>query len=82
MSAVVVERLVGGIAPQLAAHELVEALGEGLGQPVGQRRQEDGRVVVVGGLERAPCASASPMPGRHREGAHVVGRRPTLERAR
>ena len=37
---------VGGVAPQLASYALVHALGERLGQPVGQRLQKDARIVV------------------------------------
>ena len=69
---VVVERLVSGVAPQLGAHALVEPLGEGLGEPVGQRGQQDGRVVVVVGLE-ARLGLGQAVTGGDREGSHVVG---------
>ena len=45
------ERLVGRVAPELAADALVEPLGEGLGQAIGEGLGEDRRVVVVGRLE-------------------------------
>ncbi len=48
---VVVERFAGGIAPQLGAHALVQALGERLRQAVGQGLEQDGAVVVVRRLE-------------------------------
>ena len=51
----------GGVAPQLAAHSLVEPLRKGFGQAIGDGRQQDGGVVVVIGLEGA-LASASPCP--------------------
>jgi hypothetical protein len=43
----VVERLLRRIAPVLASHPLVQPLGEGFRQPVGERLGEDGAVVVV-----------------------------------
>jgi hypothetical protein len=43
----VAELLVGRVAPELGAHALVQPLGEGLGQPVGQGLEHDRRVVVV-----------------------------------
>ena len=45
------ERLVGGVAPELLAHALVQALGERFGEAVGERLDHDRRVVVVGVLE-------------------------------
>ncbi len=47
ISAFVVDRLVGRVGPQLAPNASVEPLGGRLGQPVGERGEEDGRVVVV-----------------------------------
>src|SRR3546814_6750240 len=46
----VVEVLLGRVAPELLAHALVHALGEGFRQPVGQRLGEDRVVVVVRAL--------------------------------
>ena len=69
---VVVQRLVRRVAPQLAPHQLVEPLREGLGQPVGERREQDGRVVVVGRLEARPRLVQA-VPGGDRERADVVG---------
>ena len=43
--------LVGRVAPELAPHARVQRLGEGLGQPVGERLDEDRGIVVVGALE-------------------------------
>ncbi len=43
--------LVGRIAPEFLAHELMQPLGEGLGDAVGERLDEDRRVIVVGALE-------------------------------
>ena len=48
----VVEVLVGHVAPELGADALVQPLGEGLGQPVGERLEQDRGVVVVVLLER------------------------------
>jgi hypothetical protein len=48
---VVVQRLIGRVAPEPPADLLVEPLGEGLGEPVGEGLGQDGRVVVVGRLE-------------------------------
>ena len=48
---VVVERLVAAVAPEFLAHALVQALGEGFGESVGQRLQQDRVVIVVIGLE-------------------------------
>ena len=49
----VVELLVGRVAPELLAHPLVQPLGEGLGEPVGQRLEQDRGVVVELALELA-----------------------------
>jgi hypothetical protein len=46
----VVERLVG-VAPVAGAHALVQHLGEGLGEAVGERLEHERGVVVVVGLE-------------------------------
>src|ERR1700730_6573300 len=45
------ERLGGGVTPQLAPPPLVEMLGRGFGQAIGQRLQHDARVVIVGARE-------------------------------
>ena len=74
----VVERLVGGVAPELGAHPLVQALGERLGQPVGQRLEQDRVVVVVRGLELA--TSSEPDARGDGEAADVVGRPVSLRR--
>ncbi len=52
----IVELLVRRIAPKLLAHALMRVLGQRFGESVGQRLQQDGAVVIVGGLERA-CAA-------------------------
>ena len=65
------ERLVGGVAPEVGAHALVQPLGEGLGEPVGQRLQHDRAVVVeVGGELLLLLVDAE--AGGHREEADVV----------
>ena len=48
---VVGEILVRRIAPELLAHALVQALGKGFGETVGQRAQQDGGVIVLRRLE-------------------------------
>ena len=70
-----VEGLVRRDSPKLRAHPVVQRLGEGLGQTVGQRRGEDGGVVVAGGLEaRGDLRLAE--AGGDREAADVVGPAP------
>ena len=44
---VVGPRFVGGVAPEFAAHPLVQVFGKGLGKSVGQRLEQDRVVVVV-----------------------------------
>ena len=64
----VVQVLLRRIPPEFLADPLVQALGEGLGEPVGQRLEQDLRVRVLAvprGLEADP--------GGDREGADVVG---------
>ena len=63
--------LTGGIAPELAPHALVEVLGAGFGEAVGERLQHDARVIVVRRLElRDPRLDAEPRG--HRERPDVV----------
>ena len=45
------QSLVRRIAPELGAHALVHALGEGFREAVGQRLDEDRGIIVVGALE-------------------------------
>ena len=45
------QRLVRGVAPQLAPDPLVQPLRERLGKAIGERLGEDRRIVVVGRLE-------------------------------
>ncbi|OPZ51202.1 MAG: hypothetical protein BWY91_02716 [bacterium ADurb.BinA028] len=59
------------ITPELAPDPLVQTLGEGLGEPVGERLQQDRRIVVQVGLERGHPRGQVDASG-HREGAHVV----------
>src|SRR6185312_2907157 len=59
------------VAP-LFSHPLVKVLGEGLGQPVGQRLGHDGVVVVVRGAE-AVAQLAQPDAGGHGKATDVVG---------
>ena len=42
-----VQCLSGYIAPQVLANALVQGLGKGFGQPVGQGLEHDGRVIVM-----------------------------------
>ena len=72
---VVVERLVRRVAPQLAPHASVEPLGDRLGQPVGKRCEQDGRVVVVL-LRETASSPRRAAAGGDREGTDVVARRP------
>jgi hypothetical protein len=51
----------GRVTPELAPYPLVQPLGEGLGQAVGQHLEHDARVVIVRGLEALQGASM-PMP--------------------
>ena len=62
----------GGVAPELLAHLLVQPLGEGLGEAVGQRLDHDRGVVVVGVLEAVGDLVLADA-GRHHEGADVIG---------
>ena len=48
---VAAERLVAGVAPEFPAHALMQPLGEGFGQTVGQRLDQNGGIIVVGALE-------------------------------
>ena len=65
------ERLSRRVPPELAAHPLVQALGEGLGETVGQCLGEDALVVVPGGLE-AGAEFGHAFPRGDHEGADVV----------
>ena len=58
----VVKFLVRRIAPEFAAHALVQAFGKSFGQAVGQRLEQDGVVVVVLLLELARRFASMPMP--------------------
>src|SRR3546814_18579278 len=68
-------RIVGllalGIAPQHGADVLVQPLGERLGKAVGDRFQEDTRIIVMIGAE-AGQMRLDPVPGGHREAADPV----------
>src|SRR5438874_1877356 len=81
------ERLGGGVAPQLAPHPLVEVLGGGFRQAIGQRLEHDARVVVVltrearqvlfdpqagGDGERAEVVAHPAWPRRHVVGQTLV----------
>src|SRR3546814_6452951 len=67
----VVERLVGIETPELPAHAPVQVLGQGLGQAVGQRLEQDDVVVVVVGAE-ALDVFLDADPGGDRETADPV----------
>jgi hypothetical protein len=58
----VAQVLVGCVPPELAAHPLVQPLGKGLGEPVGERLEQDRRVVVEVRLERHDDALGQPDP--------------------
>src|SRR5215471_906299 len=68
----VAERLLRGIGPELLAHPLVQALGEGFCQPVRQRLDHDGGIIVVGPLEALRHVVLTDAR-RHHEGTDVVG---------
>src|SRR3546814_12740954 len=63
----VVERLVGIETTELPAHAPVQVLGQGLGQAVGQRLEQDDVVVVVVGAERSEERGVG--KGRGRKGS-------------
>ena len=66
------ERFVRRVAPQLAAHDGVGLLGERFGDPVGERLDQDRRVVVVARLE--PLGDRDLLrPGGDHERSDVVG---------
>ena len=58
----VVQRFVGRIAPELLAHALVQAFGERFGQTIGERLEQDRRVIVVLALEFLQACVSMPMP--------------------
>jgi hypothetical protein len=60
-----------GRSPTTDARQLMQALGEGLGQAVGQRLEHDRAVVVVIGLE-AGDVLIDPDAGGHGEGADPI----------
>ena len=65
------ERLVGRVAPQLAPDACVHVLGRRLGEAVGERLDQDRRVVVVGRLEALGDGDLL-VAGGDDEGADVV----------
>ena len=70
----VVELLMGRIPPQLAAHTLVHALRQGLGQPIGEGLQHDAAIVVVGRFEpRDMFVDADTGGDRERAGDNPPG---------
>src|SRR3546814_16344540 len=68
----VVEFLVRRIAPEFLAYAFMHAFGEGFRQPVGQRLQQNGAVVVMLRLELGELPLDAD-PRRHREAADIVG---------
>ena len=68
---IVREALLGRVAPELAAHALVHALGERLREAIGERLQHDARIVVVRALEALEVRLDADAR-RHRERADVV----------
>ena len=67
------EGLVGRVAPELAADALVQPLGEGLGEAVGERLDQDRGIVVVRPLEALGDRHLLDAGGDD-EAADVVGR--------
>ena len=69
---VIGECFLPGVSPQIGAHTLVQAFGKGLGQPVCQRLEQNGRIVVVRGRKYL-FLRVHTNPGGHGKGADVVG---------
>ena len=67
----VAELLRAAVAP-LIPHALVQALGKGFGQPIGEGLGHDRVVVVVLGAEAVAQFLQADAAG-HREGANVIG---------
>ena len=67
------EGLVGRVAPELAADALVQPLGEGLGEAVGERLDQDRGIVVVRPLEALGDRDLLDAGGDD-EAADIVGR--------
>ena len=65
------ERFVRRIAPELAAHARVHRLGEGFGEAVGERLDQDRRIIVVGALEALGDGVVGEAGGDD-EGADIV----------
>src|SRR5205823_1187721 len=65
------ERLRGGVAPQLAPHPLVEMLGGGFRQAIGEGLEHDARVIIVRARE-ARQVLFDPEAGGDGERAEVV----------
>ena len=68
-----------GVAPELAAHARVQALGEGFGEAVAQRLEDDAAVVVGRGDARSDRLLLADAGG-HGEAADVVGEPGLLRR--
>ena len=66
------QRLVRLVAPEFLAHALMQALGESFRQPVGQRLDQDGGVIVVRPFETLGDLVLADAGG-HRKGADIVG---------
>src|SRR5258708_2302167 len=75
----VAERLLRGVAPEFPAHPLVQALGECLGEPIGERLDHDRGIIVVRPLEALRHLVLADAGGDH-EGADVVGKRARARR--
>ncbi len=72
----VVEVLVGRVAPEVAADTLVEPLGERFGEPVRERFEQDGAVVVTGLLEPRHALVETDAGGHSERADPVRDRRP------
>src|SRR5665213_158754 len=69
---VAAKRLIARIAPEILANALVQTLRKSLGQPVGQRLDHDGGVIVIGALETVGDLVLTDAGG-NREGPDVIG---------
>src|ERR1700761_8061371 len=62
-----------GITPVILAHFFMHAFGKGFGQAVGQRRQQDGAVVILGFLESLQVLLLANAGGDDKTANIVVG---------
>ena len=67
------ERLVRRVAPEFAAHALVQTFGESFGQSIGKRFDHDRGIIVIGALETFGQLVLA-YAGRDQECADVIGK--------